>query len=91
MYGLSLATAATALSTYQIGAAVGPAVGGFVAQGRYLDRIVAMCMVFAACVSLLLASAWLPTWGVLPSMALMRREKLITGHSPFLCDKFICL
>ena len=71
MYGLSLATAATALSTYQIGAAVGTAVGGFVAQRRYLDRIVAMCMVFAACVSLLLASAWLPAWGILPAMALM--------------------
>ena len=71
MYGLSLAAAATALSTYQLGAAVGTGAGGFITQGRALDRTVAICMSFAACVSLLLASGALPSWCILPAMAVM--------------------
>ena len=71
MYGLSLAAAATALSAYQLGAALGTAAGGFITQGRLLERTVAVCMAFAASLSLLLACGVLPGWSILPSMALM--------------------
>ena len=71
MYGLSLAVAATALSSYQLGAALGTAAGGFITQGRVLERTVAGCMAFAACLSLFLASGSLPAWAILPAMALM--------------------
>ena len=71
MYGLSLGVAAMALTTYQVGAAVGTAVGGFIAQGRLLERTVALCMAFAAGLSLTLACGVLPAWAILPAMALM--------------------
>ena len=71
MYGLSLGVAATALTTYQVGAALGTAAGGFIVQGRLLERTVALCMAFAAGLSLTLACGVLPAWAILPAMALM--------------------
>ena len=71
VYGLSLATAASCLSAYLLGGAVGTAIGGFMAVGRAQDRVIAVCISFGACMSLVLASGLASAWVVMPLMALM--------------------
>ncbi|MBK7356441.1 MFS transporter [Propionivibrio sp.] len=81
MYGLSLATAASCLSAYLLGGAVGIAVGGFLAGKRAQHQIIAVCLSFGAGISLLLACTLIARWAVLPLMAVMGFGIGIAGPS----------
>jgi predicted MFS family arabinose efflux permease len=69
MYGLSLTTAAFALSTYLVGSACGIVLGGFLAQKGEHDMLIAGALGLAALLAVLLASAVLPAALILPLMA----------------------
>jgi len=69
LYGLSLTTAATALSTYLLGGAAGIVLGGFLAQKGEHDHLIAGALGLAALLALLLAAQLLPDWSILPLMA----------------------
>ncbi|MBI3898198.1 MAG: MFS transporter [Gammaproteobacteria bacterium] len=70
IYGLSLATGASALTTFLLGGAAGIVVGGFmVSHSEAHDRRIAWMLVTAAVFMTLLASGAIPAWGVLPLMA----------------------
>ena len=71
MYGLSLASAASGLSAYLLGGALGTALGGFLTHRGSQERTIALCISGGACISLALASGLIPAWGVVPLMALM--------------------
>lgn len=81
MYGLSLATSVSCLSAYLLGGAAGIVVGGFLASRHAQERIIAVCISFGACMSLLLATGVVPGWSVLPLMALMGFGVSIAGPS----------
>lgn len=68
LYGLPLATAATALSTLLLVAACGILVGGFVAQRHMQDHIIAAALSMAALLALVLSLVIIPFWAVLPVM-----------------------
>ncbi|OIR10357.1 fosmidomycin resistance protein [mine drainage metagenome] len=69
LYGLPLGAAAAALSTFLLVAACGIFVGGFVAQHRAQDHIIAVVLAIAAVLALFLSMELLPAWSVLPLMA----------------------
>lgn len=69
LYGLSITTAAAALSTYLLGGAAGIVLGGFLAQKGEHDRLIAGALSVAALLALLLAAGILPGWSILPLMA----------------------
>lgn len=69
LYGLSLASAASALSAYLLGGAVGIVLGGFLAQKNAHDWLIAAALGIAALLALLLASSLLPAWSMLPLMS----------------------
>jgi len=69
LYALGLASAATALSAYLLGGAIGIAVGGFLAQKSQHDWLIAGALSIAAVFALLLASGLPPAWSILPLMA----------------------
>lgn len=69
LYGLSIPTAAAALSTYLLGGAAGIVLGGFLAQKGEHDRLIAGALGIAALLALLLAAGILPAWSILPLMA----------------------
>lgn len=69
LYGLSLGTAATALSTYLLGGAAGIVLGGFLAQKGEHEWLIAGALGLAALLALLLAATILPAWSMLPLMA----------------------
>jgi MFS family permease len=72
VYGLPLALATAALTAYLLGSATGMVVGGFIAARRSdSDRVIAWALGGAAVMALLLASGALPSWLVLPVMAVM--------------------
>ena len=81
MYGLSLATSASCLSAYVLGGAAGIAAGGFLATKRAQEQIIAVCITFGACMSLLLASGVAADWAILPLMALMGAGVGVAGPS----------
>src|SRR5438067_1218794 len=70
VYGLPLTAAASALSVFLLGGAVGVSLGGFLAA-RYEahERVVAALLVAAASLAVVLASAALPQVAVAPLMA----------------------
>jgi predicted MFS family arabinose efflux permease len=68
IYGLSLTTAALALSTYLIGGAAGIILGGFLAQKNAHEYLIAGALGIAALLAVLLASGVLPGWAILPLM-----------------------
>jgi len=68
LYGLSLTTAALALSTYLVGGAAGIILGGFLAQKNAHDHLIAGALGVAALLAVLLASGVLPAWAILPLM-----------------------
>jgi FSR family fosmidomycin resistance protein-like MFS transporter len=71
-YGVTLAFAATALTTYLLGSAAGVAAGGFFAtQGVHQDRLVALSLFSAALCAVALATAAVPAWSVVALMGLM--------------------
>jgi FSR family fosmidomycin resistance protein-like MFS transporter len=71
VYGLPLTAAASALSVFLLGGAVGVSLGGFLAA-RYEahERVVAVLLVAAASLALVLASAAVPQVAVAPLMAI---------------------
>ncbi|MFZ2266391.1 MAG: MFS transporter [Azonexus sp.] len=69
LYGLSLAVAATSLSAYLLGGAVGILLGGFLAQKGEHDYLIAAALGIAALLAILLATVHLPAWCVMPLMA----------------------
>ncbi|HQU77957.1 MAG TPA: MFS transporter [Azonexus sp.] len=69
LYGLTITSAAAALSTYLLGGAAGIVLGGFLAQKGDHDRLIAAALGLAALLALLLAAGILPGWSVLPLMA----------------------
>ncbi len=81
VYGLSLTGAATALSAYMLGAAAGIAAGGFLANRGEQEKLIAVCVSFGACISLVLACDMVPGWAILPLMALMGFGIGIAGPS----------
>ena len=81
MYGLSLAVSASCLSGYLLGGAGGIAVGGFLANRRAQDQILAVCLAFGALISLLVASNVVAGWAVLPLMTVMGFGMGIAGPS----------
>ncbi|MBK7645656.1 MAG: MFS transporter [Betaproteobacteria bacterium] len=68
LYGLSVTTAALALSTYLVGGAFGIILGGFLAQKNAHDYLIAGALGVAALLAVLLASGVLPAWAILPLM-----------------------
>lgn len=81
-YGLSLAAATTALTTYLMAAAGGTVLGGFLAAGyKHEDRLIALALSGAAAVALVLSSGALPAWSVLFWMAGMGFLSGIAGPS----------
>lgn len=68
LYGLSLTTAALALSTYLVGGAAGIILGGFLAQKNAHDYLIAGALGIAALLAVLLASGIPPGWAILPLM-----------------------
>ena len=81
VYGLSLATSVSCLSAYLLGGSGGIVVGGFLANRRSEDRILATCLTFGASISLLLAAGVVEGWMVLPLMAVMGFGMGIAGPS----------
>ena len=71
VYALSIGGAASCLSAYMFGTAAGIAAGGFLAARRAQELTIAVCICFAAGISLLLASGVVAAAAVLPLMALM--------------------
>jgi MFS family permease len=72
VYGLPLVLATAGLTAYLLGSAAGMIAGGFVASRRTdSDRVIAYALGGAAVTALLLASGAIPSWLVLPLMALM--------------------
>lgn len=69
LYGLSITTAAFALSTYLVGGAVGIILGGFLAQKGEHDHLIAGALGVAALLAILLAAGVMPSWSILPLMA----------------------
>ena len=69
VHGLSLALATTSLSAYLLGGAGGILTGGFLAQKGEHDRLIAYALGTAAALAVLLATAPLPVWSILPLMA----------------------
>jgi len=69
LYGLTITSAAAALSTYMLGGAAGIVLGGFLAQKGDQDRLIAAALGLAALLALLLAAGILPSLSVLPLMA----------------------
>lgn len=68
LHGLSLATAATALSAYLVGGAAGILSGGFLARRGAHERLIATALGTAALLVVALATLPLPQWVVLPLM-----------------------
>lgn len=69
LYGLSLALAASALSTYLLGGAAGILGGGFLAHKGEHERLIALALGAAALLAIALATLPLPLWSILPLMA----------------------
>uniref|UniRef100_Q47EV0 Major facilitator superfamily MFS_1 n=1 Tax=Dechloromonas aromatica (strain RCB) TaxID=159087 RepID=Q47EV0_DECAR len=69
LYGLSITTAALALSTYLVGGAAGIVLGGFLAQKGEHDHLIAGALGVAALLAILLAAGIMPAWSILPLMA----------------------
>jgi MFS family permease len=73
IYGLNLALATSSLTAFLLGGAAGMLTGGFIAarQQHDNDKIVALALGLSVVMALLLASAWIPAWSVLPVLTIM--------------------
>ncbi|MCG2583367.1 MFS transporter [Massilia sp. TS11] len=81
-YGISLATATAAYSGYMFASAGGMVVGGFLAaRARSHDRTIAGAFTLAALLALLLASATVPAWSVVPLLAVIGFASGVAGPS----------
>jgi len=92
MYGISLATAATAYTTYMLSSAAGMVAGGFLAARFHNhDRTIAVAFLFAAAMALLLSSSLVPgplvvlvmgAIGLASGVAAPSRDLLIRAAAP---------
>lgn len=72
LYGLTLAVATSALTTYLLGSAVGIATGGFLAGGeRGQEKLVSAVFLIGAVLAVVLALSLIPGWTVIGVMAVM--------------------
>ncbi len=72
LYGLTLAAATSGLTSYLVGGVAGLVVGGFlVSSGKGQEKLVGLCFLGAALLSLLLALVVVPNWSVVGIMAVM--------------------
>jgi MFS family permease len=72
VYGLPVAMATAALTSYLLGSAAGTVVGGFVAsKTENSDRVIGLALGASAAIALLLATGLPPGWSVLALMAVM--------------------
>lgn len=72
IYGFTLALATAGLTAYLVGGAVGVFIGGFVAKpGARHERAILIAFGIAALLALLLATAEMPAWSVIPLMSLI--------------------
>ena len=69
LYGLSITTAATALSAYLLGGAGGILLGGFLAKKNDQERLITLALGIAAAFAMILAAGILPGWSILPLMS----------------------
>ena len=69
LYGLSITTAATALSAYLFGGAGGILLGGFLAKKNDQERLITLALGIAAGFAMILAAGILPGWSILPLMS----------------------
>ncbi len=82
LYGLSLAVAASALTTFLFGGAAGLAAGGFLAgRAKNEEKLVGLAFLGSAGIALLLASVIVPGWAVTGVMAAMGFGIGIAGPS----------
>ncbi|PKO89659.1 MAG: MFS transporter [Betaproteobacteria bacterium HGW-Betaproteobacteria-12] len=81
LYGLTITSAAAALSTYLLGGAAGIVLGGFLAQKEDHERLIGGALGLGALLALLLAANVLPAWCVLPLMAAIGFSTGIAGPS----------
>jgi MFS family permease len=79
LYGMSLAWATAAYTSYMVASAFGMLYGGFLGAGsRHHDRIIIVAFGTAAVLALILAAAVVPAWAAVMLMALIG---LVTGIS----------
>jgi len=73
IYGLNLALATSSLTAFLLGGAAGMLTGGFMAarQQHDNDKVVTKALGLSVIMALLLASAWIPAWSVLPVLTIM--------------------
>lgn len=72
MYGLNLALATSGLTAFLLGGAAGMLVGGMLASHRQdNDKVVAISLGLSVVFAMLLASAWVPGWMVIPLLTCM--------------------
>jgi predicted MFS family arabinose efflux permease len=69
LYGLSITTAASALSAYLLGGAGGILLGGFLAKKNDQERLITIALGIAAVFAMILAAGILPGWSILPLMS----------------------
>ena len=82
LYGITLATAATAYTTFMLSSAAGMAAGGFLAaRARNHDRTIAVAFLSAAALALLLAASVVPGALVLVIMGAIGFSTGIAGPS----------
>jgi MFS family permease len=81
-YGVSLAFAASGLTAYLLGSAVGTGIGGFFAShGERQDRLIAIALSAAALCSVALATTAPPAWSIVGLMGMMGFGVGFTGPS----------
>ncbi|MFC5462241.1 MFS transporter [Massilia niabensis] len=82
LYGISLATAATAYTTFMLSSAVGMVAGGFLAaRAHNHGRTIAIAFLFAAALALLLSASSVPGSMVLVVMGAMGLAMGVAGPS----------
>lgn len=81
LYGLSVASANSALSVYLIGGSIGLLAGGFMVARGAFESTIAMALFGAAAIAFLLAATVMPFWMVVPLMGLMGFGVGLSGPS----------
>jgi MFS transporter, FSR family, fosmidomycin resistance protein len=81
LFGLSVASANSALSVYLIGGSIGLLAGGFMVARGAFESTIAMALFGAAAIAFLLAATVMPFWMVVPLMGLMGFGVGLSGPS----------
>jgi MFS family permease len=82
LYDFSIPAGASALTAFLLGGAGGIVLGGFLASGSQAhERYIAIGLTCAAGIGLVIASTALPSWTVVPLLALMGFSSGIAGPS----------